>query len=155
MTLTMLTTTQVCRDTGLSYRRIDTPCWEYDGYRNEKGYGRSQRRQLRGYVHRLVWEAIFGPIPEDLCVLHRCDNPPCYRPDHLFLGTRQDNSADMVRKGRKKGKGGQQPREICRRGHRITERNGRRRCYICKAAGDAAYYRARHPDAGAWRPRHR
>lgn len=55
-----------------------------------------------GKAHRVVWEGIFGPIPNGLWVLHSCDNKPCINPHHLFLGTRQDNVDDMVAKGRHK-----------------------------------------------------
>lgn len=50
--------------------------------------------------HRLVWTQTFGPIPKGLCVLHRCDVRNCINPEHLFLGTRPENSVDMVQKGR-------------------------------------------------------
>lgn len=49
---------------------------------------------------RAAWSMANGPIPTGMCVLHRCDNPMCVNPDHLFLGTLKDNSGDMMRKGR-------------------------------------------------------
>jgi hypothetical protein len=59
-------------------------------------------------VHRVAWKEWIGPIPDGLCVLHRCDNPPCFNPDHLFLGTKTDNHEDMVRKGRRNVARGEQ-----------------------------------------------
>lgn len=75
-------------------------CWEWQGS-TLHGYGQFMwySRIPRG-AHRVSWEMVYGPVPDGLWVLHRCDNRPCVRLNHLFLGTSQDNTADMVAKGR-------------------------------------------------------
>lgn len=80
--------------------RVSSECWEWTGGRYWDGYGhlRHMGRSLK--AHRVAWELFCGPIPAGLSVLHRCDNPPCVRPDHLWLGTQSDNIKDMVNKGR-------------------------------------------------------
>ncbi len=82
-------------------RTASEQCWEWTGRRDRKGYGRfNVALNVTKFAHRLAWEIEFGPIPVGLCVLHRCDNPPCCNPAHLFLGTVADNNADMRSKGR-------------------------------------------------------
>lgn len=77
-------------------------CWPWTRSRNQDGYGHlrlNPRASIR--AHRLAYELTYGPIPDGLVVCHRCDNPPCCRPDHLVLGTQVDNMADMVAKNRR------------------------------------------------------
>jgi len=77
------------------------PCWVWTGAHVPWGYGQiGLTGRKNGRAHVVSWEMHNGPIPDGLWVLHKCDNPPCVRPDHLFLGTVQDNTADMIAKGR-------------------------------------------------------
>lgn len=75
-------------------------CWLWHGKVNQSGYGMTEVRGRYTMTHRLAYKLANGPIPDGLCVLHRCDVRRCCRPDHLFLGTRVENQADMVSKGR-------------------------------------------------------
>lgn len=74
-------------------------CWVWTGCRSHD-YGLMGANKARILAHRFSWELHYGPIPNGLGVLHRCDNPPCVRPDHLFLGTFEDNMKDKIAKGR-------------------------------------------------------
>jgi hypothetical protein len=70
-------------------------CWLWQDTFMQQGYG----RWAGTLAHRYSWVLYVGEIPDGLSVLHRCDNPPCVNPAHLFLGTQQDNLADMREKG--------------------------------------------------------
>lgn len=67
---------------------------------NAHGYGRVRWEGRPQLCHRLSYAVAFGPIPQGMSVLHKCDNPGCINPDHLRLGTQADNNADMRAKGR-------------------------------------------------------
>jgi hypothetical protein len=96
-------------------------CWPWTGNRLPTGYGRVTRRNRSIYAHRVSWVLHHGPIPAGLWVLHRCDNPPCVRPDHLFLGTNDDNVADRDAKGRGLGHARLTPEDVLEIRRAVTQ----------------------------------
>jgi hypothetical protein len=109
-------------------------CWIWTGSVSAR-YGEFVWKGKNKRASRLAWEfANETSIPPGLCVLHRCDNPVCVRPSHLFLGTHAENMKDMKQKGRARSV----PRKAaCLRGHPMTpenvrvSRNGSRCCLTC------------------------
>lgn len=79
---------------------MDSRCWEWEGHVITDGYGHIRVGKTMALTHRIAWEIANGPIPDGVLVCHRCDNPPCVRPDHLFLGDDAANAADRDEKGR-------------------------------------------------------
>lgn len=115
--------------------KTSADCWTWTaGTRN--GYGTFRFKERHEYTHRVAYQLTFGEIPEGLVVRHRCDNRLCVRPEHLELGTKADNSRDMVERGRSP----RNPRALnthCLSGHPYDEANtyrwnGARQCRTCK-----------------------
>jgi hypothetical protein len=108
-------------------------CVDFAGFCGPQGYGIQQFQGKVWRAHRLAWTLAYGPIPDDLCVLHHCDNRSCVNVDHLFLGTRGDNARDMVAKGRHPN----QRKTECKYGHPFDAENtallssGKRYCREC------------------------
>lgn len=129
----------------LNSESVPTPFWPklgnclvWTGTRFPKGYGQLSIEGKTSSVHRAAWELQMGPIPEVTpWVLHKCDNPPCWRIEHLFLGTSQTNFSDMIAKNRSPRAGIKLA--YCLRGHdySLTENiyespdGTQRRCRAC------------------------
>lgn len=84
------------------WKRVDksepSGCWTWQGYCQRFGHGWLGSRF--GLAHRFAWKLLRGPLADDVCLLHHCDNPPCVNPDHLYIGDRKDNMRDKVARGR-------------------------------------------------------
>jgi hypothetical protein len=110
-------------------------CWIWTAAKQPLGYGSLGPTYQERRAHRFSWLLANGPIPEGAWVLHRCDNPSCVRPDHLFLGDSRANVLDMHAKGRDRN--GNESLTHCLRGHEFNEQNtrvtkgGGRSCRVC------------------------
>lgn len=82
------------------WKPMPSGCWEWIGSRDVYGYGRIKRNGQTSKAHRLSFEFAGGAVPSDRFVCHKCDNPCCVNPAHLFLGTSVDNNKDRHSKGR-------------------------------------------------------
>jgi hypothetical protein len=118
-------------------------CWTWTGPCDRGGYGRWGKK----LAHRLALAAAQGPIPAGKMALHRCDNPPCVNPKHLYVGTASDNMRDALARGQHPGTPLKNTTH-CRKGHELTGANleitGRdrsRRCRICENERAAAWQR--------------
>ena len=79
---------------------METECWEWDLRIDKDGYGQCRINRKIKRTHRISWETFREKIPKGKCVLHHYDNPKCINPNHLYIGTHQDNMDDKIQRGR-------------------------------------------------------
>lgn len=116
--------------------KTDGECWNWTAS-TRNGYGTASFQGRHEYAHRVAYRLTHGAIPDALVIRHRCDNRLCVRPDHLEVGTKADNSRDMVERGRS----APNPRALnafCPNGHPFDAGNtywwnNARQCKTCKA----------------------
>jgi hypothetical protein len=144
-----------CRFWGRVFVRGVDECWEWQAATSGKGYGKMCTDYRYDATHRIAYRAFHGNIPNDLIVMHKCDNRLCVNPSHLFTGTVKDNADDMMRKGRGRNGFGPtqyaQPKEPkppathCRKGHLLdgnsyVSAKGWTVCRICRNATERRKY---------------
>lgn len=118
-----------------------SPCREWQGTKCKVGYGRRTAKRFSSQlIHRQIMEMVHGADAiKGKVVMHLCDNPACYRYDHLRIGTQADNIHDMMEKGRHASAG----QTHCKNGHEL---DGSRQCSICKNAAKRAYKERRRKE---------
>jgi hypothetical protein len=123
-------------------------CWTWQGAKGDHGYGHfTADGGVDVSTHRYSYQLHHGEIPPGMVICHRCDNPVCVNPDHLFLGTQRDNVQDMIQKGRRVSYWAL--RTHCKNGHPFNDANtriqidGSRRCRACSRASDSKRRAAR------------
>ena len=122
-------------------------CWEWQGATVAAGYGCVRVHGKLYLNHRVSYEYHHGPIPEGLIVRHTCDNPPCFNPDHLLVGTHADNARDKVERGRHHYV--LRERQYCQKGHDLTlpgaiaKKTRRSHIDICVQCARESYERSR------------
>ena len=79
---------------------LPNECWPWTGYRTKFGYGVAYHKGMKSTAHRIAYHLAGNPLIIGLVVAHKCDNPPCCNPNHLFLATQKQNMDDCARKGR-------------------------------------------------------
>ena len=86
---------------------LKTRCWVWFGSKDSDGYGAFWIANKKWRTHRFSYQFHFSSIPKGQCVCHRCDNPCCVNPSHLFIGTFSDNNRDRMKKGRNRDQRGE------------------------------------------------
>lgn len=126
-------------------------CWIWTGATVRGGYGFFWDGKRNGVAHRYSYRLKYGPIPKGKIACHKCDNPKCVNPDHLFIGTYQDNELDKYAKGRDNNILAQRmaAKTHCKHGHPFDEENTvywvqpngktRRRCRTCRRMEKVRY----------------
>lgn len=129
-------------------------CWEWTGVMKYNGYGRVSVKNKMMIAHRVAYMMSHdAPIPDGMFVCHKCDNPRCVNPEHLFIGTARDNARDSVNKGRNANK----KKTHCRNGHEFTPENtyssrGHRFCRRCRRESAARHRKIRPRPSRAKNP---
>ncbi len=112
-----------------------TGCWEYTLQRNAQGYGQVKWMGIKTGVHRVTAAIKFGHplVGREFPICHKCNNPPCFNPEHLYTGTDSTNQLDSVLRGTHH----EARKTHCSQGHPYDPSNtvndaGKRKCHICK-----------------------